>query len=149
MMGLLYIVLAIIALGVACYLYERKRPKQQPTAEPEKEQSHASTDGGACCGLHLVCERDTLLLDPRSETLYYDDEELDAYAGRAADAYTPDEIQAFEEVFFTLLPEDVQGWLISLQRRGIQLPEALEPAVWLVVREQREQKSAAKKKDQE
>lgn len=90
-----------------------------------------------------------LLLDPRSETLYYDDEELDAYAGRAADAYTPDEIQAFEEVFFTLLPEDVQGWLISLQRRGIQLPEALEPAVWLVVREQREQKSAAKKKDQE
>lgn len=147
MMGLLYIVLAIIALGVACYLYERKRPKQQPTAEPEKEQSHASTDGGACCGLHLVCERDALLLDPRSETLYYDDEELDAYAGRAADAYTPDEIQAFEEVFFTLLPEDVQGWLISLQRRGIQLPEALEPAVWLVVREQREQKSAAKKKD--
>lgn len=78
------------------------------------------------------------------DIVYYDDEELDRYAGREADAYTPEETREFEEVFYTLLPDDVPGWLRSLHRRGVNLPDTLEAEAWLIVKEQREQKVAGK-----
>ncbi|MDY3101632.1 MAG: hypothetical protein SOW39_00710, partial [Porphyromonas sp.] len=56
---------------------------------------------------------------------YYDDEELDRFAERKHDNYSPEEIAEFQEVLETLLPEDVAGWLQSLSQRMIALPKPL------------------------
>lgn len=93
---------------------------------------------GGCCGRHEVCERESMLAAASREIEYYEDEELDAYRGRAADAYTPEEEEEFEEVLTTMREDEVAGWVRSLQLRGIALPEALRDEVLLIVGEQRQ-----------
>lgn len=145
MMGLVYIALAIVLLGVVCYLYERRQQKQRrPSSVSEEATTPLPASGEACCGRHLVCEKEEMMWAAGQDIVYYDDEELDRYAGREADAYTPEETREFEEVFYTLLPDDVSGWLRSLHRRGVNLPDTLEAEAWLIVKEQREQKVAGK-----
>ena len=56
---------------------------------------------------------------------HFDDEELDRFQGRTADAYTEAEEEEFREVLYTTLPREVGDWLRSLQLRGIELPESL------------------------
>ena len=56
---------------------------------------------------------------------YFDDEELDRFQGRTADAYIEAEEEEFREVLYTTLPREVGDWLRSLQLRGIELPESL------------------------
>jgi len=56
---------------------------------------------------------------------YFDDEDLDRFQGRTADAYTEAEEEEFREVLYTTLPREVGDWLRSLQLRGIELPESL------------------------
>ncbi len=43
-----------------------------------------------------------------------DDEELDRFAGRAADNYTDEEVEEFSEVLYTMQPEEVAGMLQRL-----------------------------------
>lgn len=92
-----------------------------------------------CCGQHEVCEKDSLLAAVSRDIEYYDDEELDRFAGREGDAYDDAEIEEFDEVFTTLRSEEVAGWVRSLQLRGINLPDALKDDVILVVSERRTQ----------
>ena len=89
-----------------------------------------------CCGQHLVCERESLL-QPLDKPVYYDDEELDAYADIAAEDLTEGQAAAIGEVFHSLREEDVPGWLRSLQMRRIALPTELREEALLIVREQR------------
>lgn len=78
------------------------------------------------------------LLAGVSQTIeYYDDEELDAWKGIEPDSYTPEQIELFREIFYTLRPEDVPGWVRSLQLRQIAVPESLRDEILLVVNEQR------------
>lgn len=90
-----------------------------------------------CCGQHEVCEKDSLLAAVSKDIEYYDDEELDRFAGRESDSYDDDEIEQFDEVFTTLRSEEVAGWVRSLQLRSINLPDALKDDVILVVGERR------------
>ena len=91
-----------------------------------------------CCGQHEVCEKESLLAAVSKEVEYYDDEELDRFAGRRADNYDREETDEFEEILTTLRSEDVAGWVRSLQLRGIELPEALRDEVILIVGERRQ-----------
>ncbi|MDE6416150.1 MAG: phospholipase [Duncaniella sp.] len=106
------VLLAITALtGLVLWLFHR--PSADDAAAP------AAPEAEECCGLHEVCEKKgRQLLAPE----YFDDEELDVYAGRGADEYTPEETEQFRDVLFTLLPEDVEPWGFSLQARGIEMP---------------------------
>ena len=89
-----------------------------------------------CCGMHLVCERESLLQsDP--EIIYYDDEELDTFAGREPESYFPDEIELFSYILHTMLEADVPGWVRSLQLRNIQLPLPLRDEALLIIQERR------------
>lgn len=63
---------------------------------------------------------------------YFDDEELDRFQGRTADAYTEAEEEEFREVLYTTLPREVGDWLRSLQLRGIELPESLRDEALLL-----------------
>ena len=64
---------------------------------------------------------------------YYDDEDLDRYAGTPPGSYTPAQVEEFREVFYTMQEADVPGWVRSLQLRGIALPDELRDEVLLVV----------------
>jgi hypothetical protein len=94
-----------------------------------------SEDDG-CCGEHLVCERETLL-QTNAKVEYYDDEELDQLIGIAAEDYTDQQYQMIREVFDTLKPSDVPGWVRSIQLRNIQLPLDIREEALLIVVERR------------
>lgn len=72
-----------------------------------------------------------------ADIVYYDDEELDRFAGRAADSYTPEETEEFRDVLMTLLPEDVPGWARSITLRGLELPPDVRDELLMLVNEQR------------
>ena len=87
-----------------------------------------------CCGKHAVCEKEQLMADALAPDIeYFDDEELDAYKGRASNAYSPDEAAQFEEVMTTMRPDEVAAWLRSLQLRGINLPDELKDEAIMLV----------------
>lgn len=69
----------------------------------------------------LSCETEESAIQPE----YYDDEELDAYKGIAAEAYTAEQVAEFEEVMTTMRADEVHGWIISLGQRDIQFPTVL------------------------
>ncbi|MDE5953543.1 MAG: phospholipase, partial [Duncaniella sp.] len=82
-----------------------------------------------CCGLHAVCEKG---LSADGQPVYYDDEELDRFAGRQPDGYSEDEEEEFREVLYTLLPDDIYPWGVSLTQRNVALPTSLRDE-WLMM----------------
>lgn len=66
---------------------------------------------------------------------YFDDEELDRFRGRRADAYTEEEEDEFREVLYTTLTREVSDWLRSLQLRGIELPVGLRDEALMLTEE--------------
>ena len=137
MIGALIILMVTVFVGLLLYVYDLRYRRRHPagensTEEATEEASPDSEHGEICCGKHLVCENP---LAPRlgEEIVYYDDEELDRFAGKEADAYTPEEIEEIRDVMMTLLPEDVAGWARSLQLRGINLPAPLRDELFLLI----------------
>ena len=63
------------------------------------------------------------------DIVYYDDEELDQFKGRAANNYSDEEVEEFAEVLYTMQAQDVAGWNRSLILRGINLPNQLKDEV--------------------
>lgn len=93
-------------------------------------------ESGECCGLHLVCEKDSL--SPMTdEILYYDDEELDRFIGRDPNSYTSEETEEFRDLLMTLRPEDVAGWARSVTQRRLELPPDVRDELLMLVNEQR------------
>lgn len=98
-------------------------------------------DDEVCCGMHMTCEKDSLLADVSSTIEYFDDEELDRFAGRDADGYTPEEIEEFRDVLLTLLPADIAPWARSVQLRGITLPAEVREELLMIVAEARREQA--------
>ncbi len=116
---ILIVFVCFLLLLVLIELLRRKLSKKEIVTE---ESVHHTN--GVCCGRHEICEHG--LTRPTNHLIeYYDDEELDAFKGIASNAYTPEQVSLFEEIFQTMQPADVQGWLCSLQSRGIALPDSL------------------------
>lgn len=132
----LYILIAMVVVGAALYLHFRLTggqlsagPADSPAFQVEDEE---------CCGMHITCERDSLLTAMASGIEYYDDEELDRFRGRTPDGYTPDETEEFRSVLLTLLPHDIAGWARSIQLRGIELPADVRDELLMIVAEERQ-----------
>lgn len=83
-----------------------------------------------CCGLHEVCEKDSLRAI-REDIEYYEDEELDRFRGRTT--YSEEEVEEFREVLYTMRTDEVSGWLHSLELRQVNLPDELKDEVLLIV----------------
>lgn len=130
----LYILLALVAVGVVLRIFHKP---QDPADAGESAVATAVSDGEECCGMHVTCERDSLLAAVSKEIEYYDDEELDAYRGTAPDAYSDEAVEEFRNVLLSLLPHDIAGWARSLQLRGIELPSAVRDELLLIVSEAR------------
>lgn len=129
------IVLAVVA-AVAGVIRNRRLRRQVESGELEAMPEVVEVDS-ECCGQHEVCEKESLLAAVSRKIEYYDDEELDKYAGVAPDSYTPQQEDEFRDIFYTMQDEDVAGWVRSLQLRGIALPDNLKDEVFLVIGELR------------
>jgi len=145
------ILLAVI-VGGGLILYLLDRMKQRNTDdESDKLDVSDSPDISVesdteCCGMHITCEKDSLVAGIDRELLYYDDEELDAFRGREADSYTPEEIEIFREILLTLRPEEIAGWARSITTRGITLPPDVRDELLIIVADARYSKSLSQDK---
>lgn len=95
---------------------------------------------GTCCGLHEVCEKQ---LPGINADLYYDDEELDRFAGRAGDGYDEDETEQFRQVLMTLRPAEVFAWGRALEQRRVAMPDGVRDEFLMLVSENNEDGDAA------
>lgn len=166
MKGAFVILLFTIAVGLILYLLDLRHRSRNPKIkeltddvihDAEESEGDASgtqqnaeavqqddaaagngdEEGGQCCGMHLVCEKDSL--SPTSAVIeYYDDEELDRFIGRDGTDYTPEEAEEFQEVLMTMRPEDVTGWARSITQRRIVLPPVVHDELLMLVNESRQ-----------
>ena len=155
MIVFLIILASLVGVGLPLYLLHRADEKRAAKNRPGSGDStlamspepsptvgdgeRAETDGAAsvddevCCGLHMTCEKDSLLADVSQTIDYFDDEELDRFAGRGADSYSPQETEEFRDVLLTLLPADIAPWARSIQLRGITLPSEVREELLMIV----------------
>ena len=128
-------ILLVVVTTVAIEIRERRRAAGTTAQTSEKSTPAPAVDNN-CCGMHLVCERESLL-STNDKIEYYDDEELDQLAGIRPEDYNDRQKAMIAEVFTSMRAEDVIGWVRSLQLRSIELPYELRDEVLMVVREQR------------
>ena len=102
---ILILLTILVAGGAIVWLIDRLFYHKQ-TAENADEtvQNADDSDGSAhgcaddACGLRSICPSEQILAgECRQEVIYYDDEELDAFAGRRENEYTPDEEEQWPE----------------------------------------------------
>ena len=130
------ILLAILAVGGAIvWLIDRlfyHKQEAQNDAAPSDTSAHPtdSVPAQGCvdesCGIRSICPSEQLLAgECRQEITYYDDEELDAFAGRGETEYTEEELERWRDVLYTLQPADLLGWGQSVKHRGLTMPSAI------------------------
>lgn len=139
MTGALIILAVTIVAGILLAIFDRRKASAARTDDDSEAKAGAAAEEGAneeCCGMHIVCEKDTL--SPfTTEIVYYDDEELDRFVGRSEDAYSEEEIEEIRDVLLTLRAGEIAGWSRSLQLRGIILPEIVRQELLMLVAEAR------------
>lgn len=109
--------------------------KQQKT-DIASDEEYERPEG--CCGAHEVCENESLLA-ANTKIIYFADEELDDFKDRDPESYSSEEIEQFEEVFFTLRENELVDWLKSLQLRHVPLPPAIKEQALMIIAERRKE----------
>ena len=128
LLGILLGMFVLMALGtLIANKYSRKNPKEELTEPPVEIPLD-------CCGAHEVCEFEEMLKNP-DEIVYYEDEDLDRYRGMAPDQYNDQQIEEFRDVLYTLHSEEIRKWLLSIERRKIQLPSILKQEAFQLLTE--------------
>lgn len=124
------LIILVFTLFTGLLLWITHKPDAVDTDDTVKTDDTSEERPDGCCGMHEVCEK-----FPVDKPVYFDDEELDAYRGRKADEYTPDEIEAFRDVLYTLLPQDLAPWGLSIAARGIEMPSPIRDEWVMLVNE--------------
>lgn len=143
MTGALIILAVTLLTGLVLYL-THKPDSDDPagaggdaaTGNGDAAPGSTTDDGGGsseCCGLHAVCEK---AMTGTEKPVYFDDEELDRFARRDPATYTADEVEEFREILYTLLPEDVYQWGVSLTLREIALPVQIRDE-WIMLSQEK------------
>ncbi|WP_319273099.1 hypothetical protein [uncultured Draconibacterium sp.] len=121
--------LLLTAIGVVLLVKANKKDKQQQQVSDEVVAPPSD-----CCGAHEICEFDQMKMN-ESIIEYYDDEELDEYKNIDENAYTNNQIEEFREILYTLKTEEIRYWLLSIERRHIQLPAILKSEARMLMAE--------------
>ena len=125
------VLLTILVVGGAIVWLIDKLFYHKDTGENnDKTEQNAPEEGSVSqgcadesCGLHSICPTEQLLAgECRQEVIYYDDEELDDFKGRGENEYTPEEMDHWRDVLYTLQPTDLLGWGQSIKHRGLVMP---------------------------
>ncbi len=136
----LIILAALFGVGIILYIHHRLTPdtdSQMESDSTDNDAANAKPEDEQCCGMHITCDKDSLLAAVSTEIVYYDDEELDAYRGRTSSQYSDEEIEQFRNVLLTLLPQDIAGWARSIQLREITMPDIIRDELLMIVSEAR------------
>lgn len=140
----LYILIGIVVFfAVALTLSNKAQRKKGNTQERETPQPVIKLDftsDSMCCGAHEVCEDDTLIAAFDEDLDYFDDEELDRYKFRDSSGYNEKEVDEFRDIFYSILDEEKQRWIRSLQLRDIAVPDQMKDEILMVVCDIREAK---------
>jgi len=78
----LIILTALIVVGTLLYAHHIYTSRHEAAREADAPTDTASTstpedEEEECCGMHITCERDSLLASVSEQIEYYDDDELD------------------------------------------------------------------------
>jgi hypothetical protein len=133
------VVFFIVALAISNYIQRKKGN----TKEREMPPPSIDLSEGGCCGMHEVCEKDSLIAAFAEKPEYFDDEDLDRYSNRDSATYATKEVEEFREIFYSVLDEEKPRWIRSLQMRGISIPDQLKDEVLMFENEWRAQKMHA------
>ena len=122
----------LVVGGAVVWLIDRLFYAHQAAKNPDETGENPATVNGqqGCvdesCGIRSICPSEQLLKgECQQEVTYYDDEELDAFGGRDEHSYSPDEIEQWRDVLYTLQPADLLSWGQSIKHRGLVMPEAV------------------------
>ena len=124
------VIIAVLLIIIAAVVLLRRTGRSEATEAPS-EDIHCENQVSNACPSDCFCDNKTLQTLVNTEIIYFDDEELDAYKGRTE--YSEAEINQFQEVLFTLRPNEVADWLRSLELRDILLPEQLRDEVVMLI----------------
>lgn len=138
-----FLILSIILIGTGAvlaaihYLTGAHKKPLEPIVGPEDAKPpllsrEKAEDNGICCGMHAVCEK---FPSPEAKPEYFDDEELDIFAGRDAGSYTAPEADMFRDIMLTMLPPDYPLWAKSLEQRKIEMPIDVKEEFMLLLAE--------------
>ncbi len=127
------IIIAIVVglFTIAGIVFLTRVNKEKAKDQVAEEVSKPVSD---CCGAHEVCDFDEIKADI-NRIEYYDDEELDEYKNRKDTDYTNSQIEQFREVLYTLKTAEIRYWLLSIERRQINLPSILVSEARLLMAE--------------
>ncbi len=129
------VLLTILVVGGAIvWLIDRlfyHTDKAENLDETEENDASDATPAQGCadeaCGIRSICPSEQILVSQcKREVVYYDDEELDGFAGRDADGYTAEEEEQWRDVLYTLQPGDLLGWGQSIKHRGLVMPASIQ-----------------------
>lgn len=129
------VLLTILVVGGAIvWLIDRlfyHTDKAENLDETEENDASDATPAQGCadeaCGIRSICPSEQILVSQcKREVIYYDDEELDGFAGREADGYTAEEEEQWRDVLYTLQPGDLLGWGQSIKHRGLVMPASIQ-----------------------
>ena len=123
-----FIILAVVAVFV---LLLRKK------GQPDNLRNESCKNPGDTCPTDCFCNERTLQRAVKTDIEYFDDEELDIYAGKGANDYSNKDVARFNEVLTTLRPEETGDWLRSLELRNITLPEELKDIALILMEEEK------------
>ena len=136
-----YLIISLILLGLAAMvagmIRERRLRKKLEKGEIAELPSIRQVENMECCGQHEVCEKDSLLAAISKEIEYYNDEELDRFAGIDPADYSEEAEEEFRDVLYTMREDEVAGWVRSLQLRGVNIPEGVRDEVIMIVGDRR------------
>ncbi len=126
----------LVAVGLPLYLLDRRSRTRRGVPDDVSEvvvpQQECNDD---CCATNAVCPSEKLLQNAMEPALYFDDEELDKFKGRAPDSYTPDEEEQWRDVLYTLRHDELLSWERSIKKRGIIMPAALHDELIMLYNE--------------
>lgn len=115
----------ILVLLVAGFFILNKLYRNRSVAD---EHHTHDTDDGVCCGKHTNCSKGY-----DNSNLYFDDEELDAFKGKAQEDYTDADIEEFRQILYTMKCEEIDTWVHCLQTRGIEIPQVVKDEILLIL----------------
>lgn len=125
------VAIGLAALGLVAAIANKWQGQETPSAPPTVPPSEC----GSCDGHSSKCEQECMLEASVKAIEYFDDEELDAFAGRPGDSYSDEEAEMFSEVLYTMRPEEAAAWSRSLTLRGITVPHQIRDELLLMVGE--------------
>lgn len=72
------------------------------------------------------CEQNCMMEASVKDIEYFDDEELDRFAGRQSNGYTDEEAEEFRTIMTSMTPEEVKAWNRSLILRQVNMPDQVK-----------------------